>query len=754
MTPVSFTRKVGSGLLLLLAVLAPTANAQSAEEKFHKAYYLENELGDWSAAAQLYSEVTADKRASAELKTQAQTRNQFCREEIICTDMSRLMPPAALAYIELGSPGDQLTQLLKMLGLLREDGGLVGASAQRFAVSPELIREILGLRGLAVAITGFDPASRQPAGVAVLHPGNLEILRGLIETALPAGGLPETSIEGYPTYNIEGQVLITITQRLIILSPQRAEIEAVVARLKGVETTSLADEPCMAEALRRNSPALLSFCVNFKPIMPLINAGLAAASGQSRELALVQAALDLQSLKMLTGRLGVDQDGLSLDVRLLLEKGHRNLAFYFLKLPAVDQEIFNRIPAGAAFCVAAALNDPQSQYHAARSEDRQPQPTMFLDLGREVFANIVSLALFALPDAAAPRENGSPLPSVAAVVRVHDSEKSLALWSQALGVASLAAGGGALDGMNVEIEQLSARRFVFPGGVSVYLLRADDDVIISPSKDAIRATLETRRDGSSIRKDPAYGSCLRQIGNGTTMALMAHPGRCLRLARPFMSADDWTQAEPFAEAMTDTVAAISVLHSDTEFQFAARVTGLPNVGPLITRMIELEREHDLLRRELRQAGRTGDWKAALKTVQALRQRQPENADLLWREFEIRALRMQDVEATQTLGENLLAAWHDNPMMLNNRAWELLTNEDYGGRFADLALRMSRRSNELTNHRDWRYLDTLAHALYQTGDAPAAVDMEKRALELCKDAPGRRDLEAALERFRLSAAIEM
>ena len=742
-----FTRGLGIGLCLALCILAPAVNAQSAEQKFMQAYYLENEKGDWAAAAKLYDEVAADKRADAELKTKARAHGETCREEITCSDMTRLMPPTTLIYAEFSRPGDQMTQLLRMLGLLREDGTLVGDPAQRFAVSPELIREILGFRGLAVGVTGFDAASQQPAGVAVLHPGNIEVIRGLIETALPAGGIPEQPIEGYPTYNVEDQVLVTLTQRLIIASQQRSEIEGVIARLKGEDTNSLADNREMAAVLQQRDPSLVFFCVNFKPILPLINAGLAAAGTQSKEAAMAQALLDVQSLKTLTGKLGVDNDGLYLNIGLQLEKGHHNLVFSFLRLPPIDQDVLRRVPAGVAFCAAAALNDPSSQYRAPRMENDQPQPVTFLDLGREIFANIVSFAVYGMPTEEPTPEDSEPIPPVAGVIRVHDPAKSMLLWSQLLGVASMATGNGAIDGMKVEIEGLPAQRFIFPEGISIYLVQADDDLIISPNREVIRATMETRKNSRSILQDPMYTPCLKQLGNGATLAVMAHPGRCLQLAKGYMSKRDWKEAEPVAEMLTDTVASLIMVHSDTEFRFGTRVTGLPNVGPFITKMIEQEQQGDLLKRELRKAMKKKDWKAAITVLQKMQPANPENADLLWNQFEIYAIQLQDQTNAMTVGEKLIKVLHNDAMSLNNYAWALLTEDKYGEDFSELALQMSRRSNDLTKTSNWRYIDTLALALFKTGDAAAAVEMEKKALELCGDNEGRAEIEAALERFQ-------
>jgi hypothetical protein len=78
---------------------------------------------------------------------------------------------------------------------------------------------------------------------------------------------------------------------------------------------------------------------------------------------------------------------------------------------------------------------------------------------------------------------------------------------------------------------------------------------------------------------------------------------------------------------------------------------------------------------------------------------------------------------------------------------LLTEDEFEGRFDELALKLSRRSNELTDYESWIYVDTLALALFKTGDTRGAVDMEKKALALCGNGDRRQEVEAALERFQ-------
>jgi hypothetical protein len=734
------------GVLVVTLALAPVVRGQSADSKFHQAYFLENEKGDFAAAARVYEDVAADRKADAKLRGKAKARAAACREELASADFAKLMPPNALVYAEFSRPGAQLSRLLDMLGLLREDGSLAADPERRLAISPALIREVLGIRGAAVAVTGFDPQAEEPMGVAILHPGDIGVIRGVIETALPAGAEIVGPIEGFPTYLVEDEVYVTLTARLVVVSTERSEIEGVAWRLKGEESDSLATNAELAEVLGQRDESLLFFCVNFKPVMPLINAGMAAAGSQCREAAVAQALLDLNSLRSLVGRMGVNNQGIYLDAALQLDEGHKNLAFQFVRMPAINRETLQRVPAGAAGFVAGALNEAGKPLPRTPSTEGETPPVTALDIGREIFANIVSFAVFAVPTREAVPTGGEPIPPVAAVFTVRDSARSLALWNQALGIASLASAGGALDGMKAEIEGVAARRFTFPEGISVYVAGAGNDVVISPSRAAIARSLGTSRGGKSILSDPTFSKSLSRLGPDATFVLFAHPGRCAKLAEPFMHPREVEEIRPFVGMLTDTVASVVMEHSDNTLKFSAMVTGLPDVGPFISKMITHEQQREGRQRRMRAARAQGDWDTVLKTVREARTEQPSDPHLLWEEFKILAAGKGDHEAAAALAEKLFQTLRDDASALNEYAWDLLTEDEFGQHYSKLALKLSQRSNELTKHKNWMFVDTLALALFKTGDTSGAIEMEKKALALVGDSSRRDEVEAALKRF--------
>jgi len=723
MPTITAIKRTTAGLLVVLLATGSLARADSWEDKFYRAFYLETAQGDVAGALDLYRQVSTAERADAKLKAKAEARRQACEEELASADFARLMPPDTLVYAELNRPGEKLLGLIEALGLLAPDEHPTVESQQRFAISPVLVNAFLDVRGVAVAVTGFDPINQKPMGVAVFHPGNLELVRGLLETALPVAAEPAKPISGYPTYKVEGEALVTLTKRLVVVSPQRGLIVNVIRRLNGESDRSLATSEALAEVLKDREEALLFFCVNAKPIMPLLNAAMAAGGTQSRELAMAQAVLDLNSIHSLTGRADLSGEGLSLDIALRLDEGHHNLVYNLLRMPPLDRETLRCVPQGAAGFLAMALNEAGAGPAATSARESEKPPVVTgLDFGREIFANIVGLAVYVLPPSGATAAGGPPIPDVAAVITVNDPSKSEALWTQMLGVASLAAGARAIEGAAVEIEGTQVRSYAFPEGITIYLATLDNAVLISPSQSAMARSLAARGSAKSILDDPTFAANLSRLGPHSTIAVFAHAGRCVEIAKQFAPPCDLAEVEPWLGVLDETVASMVVTHSGEVFRFSAMVTGMPDVGDLVTQLIVEE---------------VGTARAG---------RESPDIDHLLKKFRILAVGQEDRAAALAVGELILRKAHDAEGTLNSFAWALLTEEQYQDRFDELALRLSERSNEISGQRVWQYVDTLAWAKFKTGDAQAAVELEKKALALCDDDGDTAELKKALARF--------
>ncbi len=739
-----------AAVLVALATVGSAASAQTPAQRLHEAFYLEQTKGDFAAAAKLYAQVAEAGGAPAELRSEARSRLAACQEELAATDFARLLPPEPLAFVELNRPGERLGRLLEKMGLLATPGGQPLAPGQnRLAISPDVVNALLGVRGCALAITGFDPTRQQPMGVVVLHPGDVELIRGLIETALPVQSDVVDPIDGYPTYRVEG-VYVTLTKRLMIAATSPAEIEAVLERTKDAGAPSLAANPDMADVLKQRGDALLFFCVNPKPLMPLLNVAMAGAA-QSREVALVRALLDPQSLRSLSGRFDLSDQGVVLEVALRLDKGHRNLVYNFLRRPAIDPATLRGVPAGSAALLALAMNAAPAQYATpAASADAGPPIVTALDLGRELFANINGIAICLMPPVG---DAQGPVPDLAAIITVNDPAKSQAFWQQMLGIASVAGGAPSLEGAARDMGGVPVRSYRCHEGVTVHMATVGHSLLVASTEPALERCLKSLRDGPSVLDDTGLAGPLGRLGPNTTLAVLAHPGRCLEVAKRYMSSADAAEVAPVAPLLAETTATLTVEHSNETLRLALAVAGVPDVSGLVSQMLTEQRRGEQTQQDVTRAIRQKEWDKALTLLDQQLTAQPGNTKVLRRKFDILAVRKDDPAAATQAAEALYEGLRDNAAELNNFAWELLTEDKYQHKYNDLALRLARRSNELTNHAVWAYVDTLALAEFETGSAARAIELEKKAIELCRKAGGSglKDLETALARFAGAAS---
>ena len=569
---------------LLAATSAPALAApQSGEEAYYRAYFLEHEEGDLEGALALYEK--AAKKGPKELRQRAARAAAAVTEDLIASDFARVMPPGAIVYAEITRPGERAEALLSQLGLL----GSVEAGPERYRISPLLVRSLLGLRGAAVAVTEIDPQGGEPDMVAVFHPGDLAIVRGMIETAVPSGGTAVDPIAGFPTWNLEGEAFLTMTEKLVIVSPNRAQIEGVARRLTGEDRNSLASNESIQHAMSMRGDDLLFFCVNAEPVMPMIMEQLNREATGDAGAAMAMTMLDVKSLRSVAGRLTLGGEGLALELALDLAEGHRNLAFNLMRKPTLEQRTFELVPDEVAFFLATSLNKPMPAQARAAVNQAQDEERIVtaMDFGREVFGNVVDIAFFGMPPTAA---SAGPIPDIAAVVRVNDPAQSRALWKLMLGLASQGSGAPTMEPELVQVAGVEAERYELEG-VPIYMVTTDGEMVISPSASAIERSIHARKKGRSVLDDPLFAAPLRELEQNSTFAFVCNPGRAAQMAGVHMSPAERQQMAPVAQLLEKTTVSVCVEHSSTRLALRAALAGVPDVSQFVAHMIDAQRGH-------------------------------------------------------------------------------------------------------------------------------------------------------------------
>jgi len=218
------------------------------------------------------------------------------------------------------------------------------------------------------------------------------------------------------------------------------------------------------------------------------------------------------------------------------------------------------------------------------------------------------------------------------------------------------------------------------------------------------------------------------------------------VARGLMPPSELAEVAPFLDALSHTTASLVVDQSDTLMRWSLQAHGIPRVGELVTAMLVQEQRQEEERQQLRHAMTKGDWDKALAMIDAKLADHPNDSGLLEKKFDALALGKTDHDAAVACGKKLAKLHADDARTLNNFAWKLLTEDKYGQKYDELALEMAQRSNEVNDFSDWRFLDTLALAKFRTGDAEAAVVLQRKAIEACKNDGNRKGLKDSLVRY--------
>ncbi|MCH8252821.1 MAG: redoxin family protein [Planctomycetes bacterium] len=137
---------------------------------------------------------------------------------------------------------------------------------------------------------------------------------------------------------------------------------------------------------------------------------------------------------------------------------------------------------------------------------------------------------------------------------------------------------------------------------------------------------------------------------------------------------------------------------------------------------------------------------AIEAVDLAIAAEPDEPAHLSTKFKILATCKKDVKAAVAVGRYFVEKAADEEGLLNNFAWELLTDEAMKGNYDDLALAAAERCDEIDGGDNWMYVDTLALAKFETGARAEAARLQRKVIELIGDGTVPDDVRERLERF--------
>ncbi len=586
--------------LALLAALpwAPLATALAATDHartFRDAYYLETHEQDLPGAIAAYEQLIAAQDAPADLVAEARTRLAACREDLRAADLARLMPPTAIVYAEIQRPGAHFEHLVNMLGLTGPAAQHAGGYAvpgepnliipRQIVISPALLAEAKAFNGAAWAMTDFDERTGRPEFVLVLHPGDVDWARGLIET-MAQFVRPADPIREYPTIALrtpELPLTVSFTHRLIVAGTQRALVEGALARLQNADAESLAGSAEFAEQTERRESAVLFAYVNAQEGVRRLQRMVGRHPEVGQQLAIAQGLFDLAHLKALSLAVGATPDDLRAEFVMTMHEGQTNLVYNLLRTPPMQGRALAMTPQGAAALVAIGINPAATtdQDRAVQSKAQTVQAVTGLDLGRELFGNIREAVAFVLaPQANAPGQR-QDLPDAALVLAVGDPDKSEALWTYLLSLPGRLQGRTDLAPQTTTVDGVDVQTYPIDPPVSVHFARVGGNIVIGTSSRALSATIAAVRENSNVHGDAALQPALDRITPDTSVAVIGHVGRLVALGGSYASEQEAAITQLVGQAAPSALVTLLAEESPTRLRLAGTVAGLPQIPDVL-----------------------------------------------------------------------------------------------------------------------------------------------------------------------------
>ncbi len=148
-----------------------------------------------------------------------------------------------------------------------------------------------------------------------------------------------------------------------------------------------------------------------------------------------------------------------------------------------------------------------------------------------------------------------------------------------------------------------------------------------------------------------------------------------------------------------------------------------------------------------------DLKAAQKADKERRvvaEKQRKARELMTEYFD-RVKSSEKPEGADKLGKDALEALGKDPMLLNDFAWRILTDEEVKFRDLKFALQVAKAAYDACEGKEAAIVDTYARALFDNGQKKEAIEYQKKAVQLAGDDEAmREELQGTLKKYEEAA----
>jgi hypothetical protein len=630
--------------LFAFGLFSTAAAAKPASVMLREGLYAEEVEGNIDAAIKIYEQIVQDKSASRDNVAQALYRQGMCYmkkkddsgaraafgklvaeysdqtemvekvkpllDDLMNYDPADLMPPQTLMYMELGSPGKQVETILNMLkgtpyenplaavyqsaqvgdqNVQKTPGDFVGA-----LLNPSMIAEFKKIKGMAVGVTAVR--ENNPPVIVVLYPGKSDALRGIILMALGMAGQRSEPIEGMETLNIQNSASAAYDDKVIIIAQPAEQLNWCIKQYKGItsEPTLASSNKSFAKVSKKTrQDNALTVWANVDEAYAGILKQFPA--GQSPPQVLVANGIaDFNNIDDLIMYVSVEESGLTYKADVSFKDGHHCLAYDMIRTPNLSKAAFGAVSSDAVALVSLALG--QADGAQAKAVSEKIQHVTGLDIGREIFANIEQVTLFAVPSDANFTSDVPFLPNIGLAVTSHNPQQTRQILTTLLGTANLIAGGQQASQADISSDQY---QIDIVGGQKLYCYmdQTNRTTVLSLNKNITDASIAALKKHESACTAGPLKDSISKLSPSTSKLVLVNVGGAVRIAAPAIigslkdsDREKIRQAlDQLAQSYRQTTIEIRTDEQLNDFTLCAAVTGLPPLNEVFGPVTEISR---------------------------------------------------------------------------------------------------------------------------------------------------------------------
>jgi hypothetical protein len=638
--------------LLAVGVFNCTAQAKPASVLLQEGLYAEEVEGDLDAAIKIYEQIITDDSAQRSHVAQALYRQGMCYykkreeqkaravlsklvtdfsdhtnlvekakpllEDLTNADPAALMPPETLIYMEVGSPGGQIETILNMLkGTPLENplaiiGGGFGSEGPKQMnewkspadmmgafMNPSMIAEFKKIRGAGIGVTGVS--QNEPPALMILYPGKSDALRGLLLAALGMAGRPAEAIEGMQSVALPKGAGAVYDDAIIILATSKAvaagQLNWCVKQYKGItnEPTLASSNKSFAKVDKKSRlENALTIWANVDQVFANLS-DMLPNDQIPKEIQMANNFVDFGNVDDLIASFSINEGGVALETSINFMEGHKSLAYDLVRTPNLSKAGFKAIPPEAIALISHALGEAGTAQ--ADAAGQKIVSLTGLDLGRELFANIEQITVFALDPNSISAQGNSWMPPIAnclgLAITSQNPQQTRQILTRLLMIANMISG----QSVGEQPEQGTGRyQIELVGGQQLFCYMDQDNktTVLSLNSNVIEASIAAINNSSSLSTSGSLKNAVSKLSPTTSKLVLLNVGGLIKLAGPNINLGPADAADEtnkliaqLAEAFDGTIARLLTDEQLNSLNIQASISGLPPVNEVFVPIMQL-----------------------------------------------------------------------------------------------------------------------------------------------------------------------